>query len=95
MCEKVFSKSIILLSIVSTLDYGPVSEELMFEACETRKCVNISIVAHKNPKPFKAFEINLLKTPDLDPSIMLDPVQAQVRIPGGCLDGCDFRGLFE
>ena len=73
------------------------SEELIFEACETLKCVNISIVVYETyePEPYEGFEINILKTPDLDPSIVLDPVKARVGIPGGCLGSCDYRGLFE
>ena len=29
---------------VQTMDYGPLDVVLIFEACETRKCVNVSIL---------------------------------------------------
>ena len=77
------------------MDYEPLSTTVQFESCETKKCVNISIVGYEvfEPEPSEVFNVNLLRTADLDPGITLGLTQAQVVIPGGCLGVCDYEGM--
>ena len=74
-----------------SVDYVPVSIILQFPSCETRRCVNVSIVSDLIDEPEELFTYTLERTPDLDPRITLQPVEGEIVIeeqcPGGCTGG--------
>ena len=51
-----------------------------FAACETRQCVNVTIVDDTPNEPVDVFDITLERTLGLDTRISLDPVDARVVI---------------
>ena len=63
------------------MDYIAVDTLLMFEACERRRCVDVSIVDDEilegGPE---VFQYTLERTPGLDSSIELNPVLGRVEI---------------
>ena len=71
------------------LDYEPISTILLFESCETHACVNISILRDLIQEQNESFTITLERTPELDPRIILDPLETQIVILGQCASGCD------
>ena len=71
------------------LDYEPFSVVVQFESCETRRCVNISILSDLIEEPDESFNYTLERTPDLDSRISLDPVEGEVVIVGQCPGDCD------
>ena len=64
----------------STMDYGPLNELLMFYACETRKCVNVTITDDEFDEFDESFPYHLRRTTSLDPRIELDPVDGRIEI---------------
>ena len=71
------------------LDYEPFSVVVQFESCDTRRCVNISILSDLIEEPDESFNYTLERTPDLDSRISLDPVEGEVVIVGQCPGDCD------
>ena len=71
-----------------SMDYQPLSTTISFESCETRQCINISIVSDLIDEPEESFNYTLERTPDLDPRISLDPVEGEIVIESQCPDGC-------
>ncbi|CAI8022403.1 hypothetical protein GBAR_LOCUS13163 [Geodia barretti] len=65
---------------VETMDYGAIDETLMFDACETRKCVNVTITDDLVDEQQELFTYTLTRTPSLDPRIELDPIDGTVEI---------------
>ncbi|CAI8052754.1 hypothetical protein GBAR_LOCUS28872 [Geodia barretti] len=65
---------------VQAMDYQPLDVTLMFEACETRRCVDAEIIDDTVEEPDEVFTYTLRRTPDLDPRIELNPVDGQVEI---------------
>ena len=65
---------------VSPSDYGAVDTLLTFAACVKRSCVNVSIVDDTILENVESFDVNLKRTPDLDRSITLAPVDGVVEI---------------
>ena len=61
-------------------DYEPLDVTLMFDECETRRCVNVSIVDDFVDEPDKNFLYSLERTPDLHPRIDLDPTLGEMEI---------------
>ena len=53
---------------------------LMFDACDTRRCVNVTIVNDANFEPHEIFVITLERTPGLNDRITLDPVDGEITI---------------
>ena len=68
------------LSTVQAMDYQPLDVTLTFEACETRRCVDVEIIDDTVDEPDEVFTYTLRRTPDLDPRIELNPVDGQVEI---------------
>ena len=54
------------------MDYEPLNMTLMFAACETRRCVNVTIVDDFEDEPNENFFYSLERSPDLHSSIELD-----------------------
>ena len=65
---------------VGTMDYGEVEIILMFRACETRVCTNVTIVDDNVAELTERFSVELNRTNGLDPRIVLDPVVSEVEI---------------
>ena len=59
------------------------SVTLPFAECETRQCVNVSIVDDSVDEPEEKFSCTLGRTPSLDPRITLEPSAAEVIIIDG------------
>ena len=68
------------ISTVETIDYGALDEILMFDECERRRCVNISITQDLVDEPDEFFTFHLNRTTDLSPRIELDPVNGIIEI---------------
>ena len=54
--------------------------DLSFAACETRQCVNITIIDDFVDEPDEEFDVTLERTIGLDSRISLLPVDARVLI---------------
>ena len=65
---------------VDHIDYIGVSRVLSFAACETRQCLNITIVSDLVDEPVEEFDVTLERTTGLDTRISLAPVDARVII---------------
>ena len=59
------------------MDNGALNEILMFEACETLKCVNVTIT---DDGVDEFFPYHLRRTTGLDSRITLNPVDGQIEI---------------
>ena len=53
---------------------------LMFEHCEIRRCVNVTIMDDFIDEQDESFFYKLRRTPDLHPRITLDPVDGEIVI---------------
>ena len=62
------------------MDYGAIDVTLEFDVCETRKCVNVSIVDDLVDEEDEIFTYHLRRTPNLDPRINLEPIDGTVEI---------------
>ena len=62
------------------MDFIGFSSILNFAACETRQCVNVTIVDDSVNEPVEEFDITLQRTLGLDTRISLEPVDARVEI---------------
>ena len=62
------------------MDYGALDVILMFDECEKRRCVNVTIVQDLVDEPEEFFIFYLNRTTDLSPRINLDPVDGSVEI---------------
>ena len=69
------------------MDYIGLSTILNFPACETKQCVNVTIVDDDVLENVESFDVTLERTPGLDMRITLDPVDGVVEIT-------DDEGLF-
>ena len=67
-------------STVDPMDYIGVSTILIFGACETRHCVDVTIVDDEVLEMTESFRVTLERTPDLHMRITLDPVDGVVEI---------------
>ena len=72
--------SFIHFSVVNPMDYLELNTILSFAACETRRCVNVTIVDDLVDEPLESFDYTLERTPGLDSRISLDPVDGVVQI---------------
>ena len=52
----------------------------MFVACETRRCVNITIVDDTENEPVEEFTVSLDRTPGLNSRIILDPTDGEITL---------------
>ena len=62
------------------MDYGNLSTIVMFGICQTRQCVEITIVDDGVLENVESFFVNLESTPGLDSRITLNPTRAEVQI---------------
>ena len=62
------------------MDYGALNELFTFEACETRKCVNVTIKDDEFDELDEFFTYHLMRTTGLDTRITLDPVDRRIEI---------------
>ena len=62
------------------MDYDGIFTTLMFAACETRQCVNVTIKDDGIPEQMESFSVTLERTSALDVRVRLDPVDAQIEI---------------
>ena len=65
---------------VDPVDYIEVSRILSFPSCETRQCVNITIVNDLVNELIEEFNVTLERTIGLDRRISLQPVDARIII---------------
>ena len=80
LCYYMLVTFYILIISVSPLDYEVLSTTLMFAACETRRCVDVSIVDDVIVEPIETFAVTLERTPDLDSMITLNPVEEEINV---------------
>ena len=62
------------------MDYLELNSILSFDACETRRCVNVTIVNDLVDEPLEYLNFTLEGTPDLDTRISLNPVDGRIAI---------------
>ena len=62
------------------MDYMTLAEVLMFDVCETRQCVNVTIADDLVNEPQESFHVSLERTPGLDSRITLEPVDGEIVI---------------
>ena len=67
-------------SAVAPDDYVSLNVTLMFAACETRRCVDVTIENDFDSEPDEDFFYTLERTPGLHPSIDLAPVDGDIVI---------------
>ena len=71
---------LILTFAVAPTDYAELSETLMFGACETQSCINVTIVDDLVDEPEEFFCVILTRTNGLDSRITLNPVDGRIMI---------------
>ena len=71
---------LLLSSTVSSLNYSLSDTTLTFAACETKRCMSVSIVDDDTPGNVGSFDVTLERTTDLDSRIALDPVNGILEI---------------
>ena len=71
---------ILLLTAVPGLDYVPLDSIITFGACESRMCVNISIIDDQKVERAEYFHINLLRPPDLIEGVTFNNIYGQIWI---------------
>ena len=62
------------------MDYLELNSILSFDACQTRRCINVTIVDDLVDEPLEYFNFTLERTPDLDTRISLNPVDGRIAI---------------
>ena len=62
------------------MDYIGLSMILSFPSCETKRCLNITIVSDLVDEPVEEFDVTLERTTGLDTRISLYPVDARIII---------------
>ena len=65
---------------VSPMDYDALSTVLNFDACETRSCVNVTIVDDSVDEQTEVFAVTLRRSVGLDSRIRLNPVDGVIEI---------------
>ena len=70
----------ILTIVVAPVDYEALSTNLMFAACEKRRCVNVTIVDDTIVEPCEIFYVTLERVPDLNSRISLSSMDAMIEI---------------
>ena len=62
------------------MDYRALNAILMFDECERRRCMNVSITLDLVDESDEFFTFHLNRTTDLSPRIDLDPVDGIIEI---------------
>ena len=65
---------------VVSIDYGGVSSTLMFAACESRQCENLTIIDDATLELTESFTVTLERTLNLNSRITLNPVDRDIEI---------------
>ena len=65
---------------VSPMDYVTLAEVLTFDACETQRCVAVTIMDDLVNDPEENFHVSLGRTLGLDSRITLGPVEGEIAI---------------
>ena len=64
------------------MDYLELNSILSFDACQSRSCINVTIVDDLVDEPLEYFNFTLERTPDLDTRISLDGQMAIIDNDG-------------
>lgn len=80
--------------LVSPSDYATIQSTIVtFNACDARRCVDISITNDNNVEKSEMFTVALSKTPGLDSRVSLDSPTTSIQITD--VDGrCLYCGLY-
>ena len=62
------------------MDYLTLNSILTFDACQTRRCTDVTIMDDLVDEPLEYFDFTLERTPDLDTRISLNPVDGRIAI---------------
>ena len=62
------------------MDYLALNSILSFDACQTRRCTDVTIMNDLVDEPLEYFDFTLERTPDLDTRISLNPVDGRIAI---------------
>ena len=62
------------------MDYLELNSILSFDACQMRRCVNVTIVDDLVDEPLEYLNFTLERTPDLDTRISLNAVDGRIAI---------------
>ena len=73
-------KILTLITVVAPMDYEALSTTLMFAACETRRCVNVTIVDDIIVEPCEMLDVTLKRIPGLNGRISLSSMAAIIEI---------------
>ena len=65
------------------MDYGTLDVIMMFDECERRRCVNISIIQDLVGEMDESFTFHLRRTMNLSTRIELDPVDGVFEVADG------------
>ena len=71
---------LVILLLVTPMDYGAVSTILMFAACDTRQCMDVPIVDDETLELTEIFIVTLERAPALENRITLNPVDGDIEI---------------
>ena len=76
----IYNSFIALMYTVSPNDFGSLSTILTFDACVTRRCVNVTIVDDELLESLESFSVTLQRTSTLDSRITLAPTSGRIYI---------------
>ena len=65
---------------VNPMDYLELNTTLSFATCETRRCMNVTIVDDLVDEPLEFFNYTLERTSGLEMRISLDPIDGLISI---------------
>ena len=69
-----------LLYAVYPMDFVGVTEVVMFDSCDVKSCINITIIDDLIPEIVESFSITLEEASGHDDRITLEPTNAVIRI---------------
>ena len=72
--------SVLYTTLVTPMDYGAVNDTLSFEACDIRRCVNVTIINDEVLEGVESLDVTLERTPGLDNKITVMPVDGEIII---------------
>ena len=78
--RKISTKTLTLITVVAPVDYEALSTTLMFAACETRRCVNVTIVDDIIVEPCEMFDVTLERIASVYSRISLSSMTTMIEI---------------
>ena len=72
--------SVLYTTLVTPMDYGAVNVTLSFEACDIRRCVNVTIINDEVLEDVESLDVTLERPPGLDIRVTLLPVDGEIII---------------